>query len=398
MDTTSPKQVGLESQNESTSEPAKLVIDESRTNEPATAPGKRSKKKQQPAEDFSREFHDDPALKHVQDLTRSEQDVSVDIAFPEDKELWNSLKSRRASLVGNTDAVRKEHERLTQRMAEVMKRMGERFRAEKTRPAAQQQAATTRQKLFAQDPKTTSTTTRQLVVKMKNPQPVREPSVQIQDEPLLDSKVINSANSAKLSRREKKKAKKEARKEAEKEATKEPPKEPTKPKSDTSVKTPKPNPAKRHKSSDDLDTSDAGPHKPDKGNAKEEYDYDAAKQRMRELIARAGTMATKTEAERPHERSKPTPKPPVKVAKLLRPRKTRTTDQKNLRNPMMESPTMGKPIRTKDLKAIGTKNGVTKKTLTLPNGQPLMTYVSGYPTLNLATDQSDSIQYDFTSK
>ncbi|XP_055352771.1 titin homolog [Paramacrobiotus metropolitanus] len=315
MDTTSPKEVGPESQNESTSEPAKLVIDESRTDEPATAPGKRSKKKQQPADDFSREYHDDPALKHVQDLTRSEQDASVDTAFPEDKELWNSLKSRRANLVGNTDAVRKEHERLTQRMAEVMKRMGERFRAEKVRLAAQQQAATTRPKLFAPDPKSTSTTTRQLVVKMKNPQPVREPSVQIQDE-LLDSKVINSANSAKLSRREKKKAKKEARKEAEKEVTKQPPKEPTKPRSDLSIKTPKPNPAKRHKSSEDLDTSDAGPQKPDKkGNAKEEFDYDAAKQRMRELIARAGTAVTKTEAERPHERSKPTPKPPLKQPK-----------------------------------------------------------------------------------
>ncbi|XP_055347142.1 uncharacterized protein LOC129594469 [Paramacrobiotus metropolitanus] len=322
MDTTSPSKVKTGTEAETVQQEAEptsarsgpdLTIDESRTNEPATEPVRSSKKKEKPPQDFSREFHNDLALRHVQDLTRSEQDVSVDIAFPEDRDLWNALRTRRTNLTGNTDAVRREYDRLTERMAEVMKRMGERYREEKSQPKALQDA--TPAKTTAPTPTPTSKTTSQLVVKMKVPQPIRQPSVQIDDDPLLNSQVIHSANSAKLSRREKKKANKEAKKEAakqsakpetEKKPAKSDTKESTKQKSDPSVKTPKPNPAKRHKSSDDLDVSDAGPQRTErKDKPSEKYDSEAAERRFQDLMKQAGTKPTKATAERPQTSSKP---------------------------------------------------------------------------------------------
>ncbi|XP_055355804.1 neurofilament heavy polypeptide-like [Paramacrobiotus metropolitanus] len=324
MDTTSPSEERAETTVETSPQRDKptsihsgprLTVDESRTNEsadePVNIPTKRSITKPKPPQDSSRELHDDPAFQHVKDLTRSEQDDCIDMAYPEDRELWHSLRLRRASIVGNTTKARRDPDRLTEKMADVMKRMGEHYRAEKSRPKALQLATPTRHKVTAPDPKSTKKTVQQPVVKMKVPSPTEQPSVQIEED--LDLRVINSANSTK-SHKDKRKAKKEAAKppakpqptETQKKPVKSEAKESTKPKSDSTVKTPKPNPAKRHKSSDDLDISDAGSQKAEqKEKAREPHDKEAVERKFKEVMERAGTKPTKTPASRPQKSSKP---------------------------------------------------------------------------------------------
>ncbi|XP_055346760.1 neurofilament heavy polypeptide-like [Paramacrobiotus metropolitanus] len=146
---------------------------------------------------------------------------------------------------------------------------------------------------------------------MKVPPPTRQPSVQIEED--LDSRVINSANSAK-SHKDKRKAKKEAAKsppkpqptETQKKPVKSEAKESTKPKSDSTVNTPKSNPAKRHKSSDELDTSDAGPQRTEqKEKTQEPHDKEALERRIQEVMEQAGTQTTKTPVGRTQKSSKP---------------------------------------------------------------------------------------------
>ncbi|XP_055344368.1 uncharacterized protein LOC129592374 [Paramacrobiotus metropolitanus] len=183
-----------------------------------------------------------------------------------------------------------------------------------SRPKALQAAMPTRHKVTASEPKSTKKTAQQSV-KMKVPPPTRQPSVQINDD--LDTRVINSANSAK-SHKDKRKAKKEAAKqpakpqptETQKKSVKSEAKETTKPKSDSTVKTPKPNPAKRHKSSDDLDISDAGPQRTEqREKAQQPHDKDAAERKFKEVMERTGTKPAKTSG----GRLRNPPKPPTPI-------------------------------------------------------------------------------------
>ncbi|XP_055346492.1 cell surface glycoprotein 1-like [Paramacrobiotus metropolitanus] len=87
-------------------------------------------------------------------------------------------------------------------------------------------------------------------------------------------------------------------------------KETTKPKSDSTVKTPKPNPAKRHKSSDDLDISDAGPQRTEqKEKAQQPHDKDAVERKFKEVMERTGTKPAKTSG----GRLRNPPKPPTPI-------------------------------------------------------------------------------------